>query len=325
MSRMHGYDRFLAPATIVSGTNSYFRLVSDPTGSNNEVVISLDSGDYWPHSDNSFSSYPSLYGAIAATLKGGGVYGHIISGSALNFFDVKPATPANSPNLYHSGISFLCITGSFTIDFSDSEFTMDARWFGHSQSTSTGSHTGSAGQGELSSSYSCLGIWEPYSFDDAFDIAVSKLDNTEREQYVSHGRMRDAYQLEWNTDVVRQFKYDYIPSVHVKKNRAINSNAASLGRIGTNDVNNTFEEFWLTGSRLADIIVIHDRPILSGENRSVDLQVDSHLYEVIRFNNDSQRKNLNSCITLRQMKGEFYTIEFDGLVIEGNYKGIREE
>lgn len=133
--------------------------------------------------------------------------------------------------------------------------------------------------------------------------------------------IRNNYQLNWSSRRVRFFRYHYVPAILIHKNRGLLDDYTLSYGIANNSINLAFEWIWEEGSKMNDLIVIHDIIPFQwrGYNPSTEVvdsvtsatyeQIDEGKVERIRLFDARQRSDYEACVTMDTMLGEFYDLQ----------------
>jgi len=283
------FDKFLLPVSI--GSSNRQLVVSDSAP---ETTISIDTGKYWPHRDNStaVSSYPGIYREIESKLTNNlsGTYTFetaTISGSGLSDFGIK-----------------LTCTESFTLYFSDSSWTAPTDLFGFSPNYGT-DESGSPVVG--SKSYNPAWISPKIAKDQRQDPVSA--------QFESDGSA-NAYVNEWKTPDRRDFEYFHVEGAHVFGERARYAAEADRAGLAHGNDQNALKAFWSEAKLLDKIVAVYgDGPSLLVDNAG------SKEWEVLTFGTSNERRKFRGAVVedIDESKGENYKVSWSSEVIESHY------
>jgi hypothetical protein len=287
----YSQDMWLRPVVLTSANNK-FRLYENT--SVREVIVSVAAGTYYLHADSTLSAggFPSLYLAIEAL---------IFTTTTPVTYTFSNATPSASGGQTGVGLALTTSAGSFTVDFADADFTMDAGWFGSLNTESITSTTK-----RIVGRYTVLNQWYLNTIS-SYAQASNKRSSVQREISYSHERPSDRYAIEWYSERTRTITYEYVPAAHIFESGAKEQIYADTGRLALNDVNNAWETIWSGLSRDETIFIVHNvdskwnlRDVLSAGG-----------YESVKLFGENQARDLGSTIKLTRSAAEMYTISVD--------------
>ncbi|MFP4601101.1 MAG: hypothetical protein ACLFVJ_22830, partial [Persicimonas sp.] len=118
----------------------------------------------------------------------------------------------------------------------------------------------------------------------------------------------------------RTLEYNYVPGAHVRPNRANDLASANTAGLPQYDVHNALESVWdlLTegddDGRMVKFIFVHD----IGEDGYETVFDDEH-DEICRLSDPDQIREFSNVRDPQRMAGEYYKLEFEYLISDGNY------
>jgi|AKVG01.1.fsa_nt_gi hypothetical protein len=301
---IYGVDKWLAPITLTSSNNK-FRL-NETTGGG-EVIVTLTAGTYYLHASEN-STYPGLYKEISDAIAA--------QGTANDAYTFTAVSPTLSYQQVGAGVRLSSAGETFTIDWDDSDFTMDPRWFGFESSDSSTSTVAPDATEFIDSKWTVYGQW--MSYNEYGGEATRKSSRKVRNSKRSHDRPADAYVVTWNRDDNRRIIYEQVPAAHIFEDRAkgdvTSSLYASVGRLAPGDTHNAFETVWNDGLRkLEPVLIIHG----DGDER-VDL---GNNWEAVRLIDDKRMMDYLNVVDMTRSGGEYYTIDTGDLFLESSSFG----
>ena len=260
-----------------------------------QLTVTIPNGTYYLTGRTGFAPI-SLFAALTSALATAGATGT---------YTFSTATPIIDTQQTGAGLLIGCDT-SFSIEFTDPLFTFDARYLGFDGTADINSVAN-----QIQSEYTLLGAW--YSWTLTGGEATDRRSFEERELVESSSRTADAYQIAWNTDTVRNNRYEYVPAAHVFINRTSFDGYAETGQIATDT--NAWERVWSEGSKLKQILVVYDVQ----DGQTIATIADDELSDVVKFNDLEQRRNIRNTMNLQVTKGEMYELSINLLVLDSSY------
>lgn len=298
-----GQERFHRKIVLDSSNNGIvFREGATP------YLITLAEGDWYLHADSSLhaAGYKGIYYAIAF-LYNGGVDATIgtISGAPSLTLQFAAATPTDSSEQTGRGLQISVLSSTVDILFSNGSFTMDPRWFGWE--SGAGDETGA---GSYTSPMQIRGIFHTYNELDG--LATFKGSFPFAELYESGGAPDRAYQKDWITYRVRDYKCEQIPAAHVLDGRAAIQGWATTGAVALGDDHNSLEYLW-NSARLGDSILCVYNDV------TPDLQIDSHEYDVLKLAPSKHKQEFKSFAQALGQAAEYYTLDTSWFIVQQGF------
>ena len=282
-------DAYFYPVVIDDTNNT---LIWNEGG---QLTVTIPNGTYYLTGRSGFAPL-SLFSVLTSALATAGATGT---------YTFSTATPIIDTEQTGAGLLIGCDT-SFSIEFTDASFTFDPRYLGFDGTADINSVTN-----QIQSEYTLLGAW--YSWTLTGGEATDRRSFEERELVESSTRTADAYQIAWNTDTVRNNRYEYVPAAHVFINRTSFDGYGETGQIATDT--NAWERVWSEGSKLKQILVVYDVQ----DGQTIATIADDELSDVVKFNDLEQRRNIRNTMNLQVTKGEMYELSINLLVLESSY------
>jgi hypothetical protein len=296
MSLPRKCDWWLYPVEIVAGQNDSFVVREGAT----DYVATIAAGVYWPHKRN-LSTYPGLFYAIVTAVN---------ATAAANTYAIEVATPTSSYEQTRGGVK-ITSTGAFTFKFSLAS-SVDPAWFGLPSSPTSVAGTLNAGTGlyEVISQYRANGILRTQTRG-GDGIASIKRIMPETESTDSHARPSDRYTLEWQTDDVAEFSYEYVVAAHVFDDDAgtLVDYATMEAGLAVGDNYSTWQRLWEQFKKSRAILLLPD-------HEDWDLTFDGVGASAhIRYS-EPLAQRFGEMINRRVTAGEAYDVQFQTYVVE---------
>lgn len=306
----YGPDRHYYPVVVSSTSYLYFE------EGGTTVSISISAGRYYLHRDSSRdSTHKSLLLFIENKLNN-----NANLANTYQFF-ANPPYPNDGGSPDNSSLGLMRTAGTamgWGFSFGSYNWTFDPMYLGIPDDQSADIITSATVlEDELFMPQMNRGKWRSFNMIDgaASDKTADPFKYIKQStKDAKRGRRQKYYERD-----KRSFRYDLVPGAHVWPHRANDQASAKTGSSKTGDNNNAFYWYWDAASEPdsdtqlgAEILIVHDE----GDD---DLLVDSHPYEVVRWNNEKQLQNFRACLDLKRTRGEMYEVTFDTLVLSGNY------
>lgn len=164
-------------------------------------------------------------------------------------------------------------------------------------------------------------IYAPYSFKYSWHSnnmfeggALEKNLYTIKDLGYSSERVWEASVVNWGTNNIRQFRYDYLPSARVWEKRSNDTNRANLASCAIGDPNVTLMDIWnhlVSGYQTYPVYVIHDYEKETGLSFFSNSWEAIDLYE--RWDNYSDKFGDQG------IAGDYWTFNLMVRVRSGNY------
>lgn len=311
----YGIDRILPPIEIETGGTDIV-ITEDGVGT---VTVSLSTGRYWAHKDSALEGlgYSGLYKAIEDAL----------NASALTYtYSVDAATPTRSTEQIAGGLRLSTSAGDdFSIDFTSGSWTLPVGLLGMVDNAAVSKFDVGGGDHLITLPYTRGGEWILYNlYSYATRGANDKRSDERFMTFQSDPDSRYAYSYDWSHDSdgdkFRAYEVDRIPAAHVRASRALDLDYCETGQLAYGDENNAFVEVvWErartieSDSTKGDVIIVH--------NSTSDLLVASHDYDIVRFDDRSQRASWlqSGLFTLLERHGEYYRLDAKFRIKSKNY------
>jgi len=312
----YGVDRWYAPVTLTASNNK-FRV--DETGGTPAVVVgTVTAGTYWLHDETDAgiqAAYPGLYKAVREA---------ITTGSAQNTYSVNAVTPfASSEMAYACGFQLAADAQDYDIDWGHADFTMDPEWFGFRKTYGklSISNNISSSSRLMTADYCSRHVWVSQTLSPG-NQATDKRAREVRAIEYSHQRPTDRYSVEWNTDTVRTFTYEYVPAVHTYLDRSDSTDGgwSTLYRKAVRDRGNTWEDIWSALGRSETVLIVHDE----GDEDWQILTNHATEVEVVKLWKELEGLDMRNQASVMRSGGEFYRISATVAVVdatETTYRG----
>lgn len=227
------------------------------------------------------TNFPSLYHTIEA----------LVTTAASETFTFAAGTPTTSVKQLNRGLDLIRAAGAsnnFGWQFSNVNFTLDRRLLGFAPDAVSIETT----TDRLQSAMTRYGDWV------APRRHQSKWRHKVNVQYTGGGAFAARQTRRWRTDVVRTWRYTWVPEAHVVP-KANDAGYARVAELGLGDNNNLFEDFWELGfSSGHPVLVVHDE----GDK---DLAITTHPFEVITYVDSDEATDFSAAAPIPESGGRW--------------------
>jgi hypothetical protein len=312
------------PRVAITASNNSFVITEDTldngfASGTTSFTTTVLAGDHYMHNDTGVdAAVQGFYAKFLARLNATG---------AANTYTMIAIAPTQSSGMVLGGVQLRALTAvhAFRIAFDHASWTLEPEWFGFRRSDSVTTTRGSltwtgnpltgnvidsttSGSDEIiTGDFTCRDRWLSQTHGNAVHGARDKRAYRYGNRRFSSSRISDAVSVEWDSGRNRHFRYEWVKSPHIFTERAddtadtawlTDSNLAAL------DTLNAFDDVWVNLARLQPALVIHNLA-------TVDLQLDTHDYELVRLLREDQAGSFESVIEMQREAGEFYAIDLD--------------
>ncbi len=295
----HPHEQWRYPVEITTDNNTF--QVDEGGGF---ILVTLTPGVYY-HTDSSL--HAELLTQLNGTVGLSGVY------------TLEAVTPSQTSTLGTIGLGIRATgTASLRIRFLGTfPAGIEATWdvFGYSGGDTNGFADGGAGL-LLTPAKSPVGTWVPHYRRSFYEP---------RPQSILQGsteftEVATFYSVDYGTRRKRRVVYEYLPSTRVFTDRANIEAYGTQSPAGLFGTGNEFERMWAQMRRGRSVYVtIYD----AGEDQSFD---DPDLNdgadppsEEARVSNVADMREMSSLVTLQNLGGEYYRVEFEIVLLQSSY------
>lgn len=293
-------DWWITPYIVQTGVNDQLIFTEGAT----DYTITIAAGTYYPHAQNN-ATYPGLYYAIEQAIG---------ATAASNAYGFEVSTPLLSYQQSRAGIVITDAVGAWTLKFTSSR-TMPQSWFGLPSGTTSFVAVLDANTSlyNVQSKYRVSGILRTFTRGSGTEQGVASIKRIVPESEIadSHARPTGRYTLEWQTDNVAEFSYEYVPSAHVFTEDAgeLADYATLEAELSTGDNLSTWQDFWTAYKRGLTMFLVPDTDDWDLRITRSDIVVTAHT----RY---GESKSMGEIVSRRAVAGEAWDIRFKTYVVD---------
>ena len=292
-------DFWLYPFIVQTGVNDQLIFLDNVT----PYTITISAGVYYPHSQNN-SAYPGLYYAIEQA---------VALTAASNGYTFDQATPLLSYEQTNAGIMITDAVGPWSLKFTSAS-PMPQSWFGLPSNVDTFAAVLDANTSlyNVISYYRTEGVLRTFTRGSNTEQGVASIKRALPESEItdSHEQPTGRYTLEWETNDVAEFVYEYVPTAHVFTDDAgtLADYATLESQLATGDNLSTWQNFWAQYSRGLTLLLVPDLD-------DWDLRIDRTGVEVTAHVRYGGASRMSDIVTRRAVAGEAWDVRFSTYIV----------
>lgn len=289
---MIGLDRYIGSITLTSANNTYVYREGATV-----YTRTIAPGTYWLYDAADFNAeitgLPSFYRTLKANMG--------LANPSGNSYEIKLANLLGEGEPLYRGLVFNRVAGalSFGFDFSNANFKIPKSAFGFPDAQNVNVvNTGSF----IRSPQGVKGHWiAPRKALSKISYPLKRIETSTEEVYRD-----DAYQIAWQSYVVRLARYQWIPAQYVHASRSLDPTYTQTYQTLLGDTHIALQNLWESNlSTLRDVIILHD-VIPSPDAMRTDL--NQTRVEIVRLFDANLRGDYEACVELSLNHGEQYNV-----------------